>query len=121
MSRRANNGRGTRGFNVRGPCIEILDRLGLLPLLHRGRGGRSFLATGRLLRLLAWLIAANLPHFVCPLSAFALGQPQYVESHASPGSFPIARDASLAALFVDTNDFPGVVRAVEDLQADIAR
>ena len=49
------------------------------------------------------------------LSTFALGQPQYVADRASPGSFLIAEDSSLATLFVDTNDFPGVVRAVHDL------
>jgi len=59
--------------------------------------------------------------FTFAVSAFALGQPQYVESHASPGSFLLANDSTLATLFIDTNDFPGVIRAVHDLQADIVR
>jgi hypothetical protein len=59
--------------------------------------------------------------FAFAISALALGQPQYVENRASPGSFLIANDSILATLFVDTNDFPGVSRAVHDLQADIAR
>jgi len=50
-----------------------------------------------------------------------LAQPQYVENRPSPGSFLIATDSTLATLFVDTNDFPGVIRAVHDLRTDIAR
>jgi hypothetical protein len=74
-----------------------------------------------LMRPLALLIVACLSQFVCAFSCFALGQPQYIESRASPGSFLIADDATLATLFVDAEDFPGVVRAATDLQADIAR
>jgi hypothetical protein len=81
----------------------------------------GFTGKGRLLRLLPLLVAASLSHFVYVLSAFGLGQPQYVETTRSPGSFLIADDSNLAVLLVDTNDFPGVVRAVSDLQADIAR
>src|SRR5258708_51677 len=89
-------------------------------LSHRAING-WLMRMGRFLTPLALLIIACLCHFVCALPAFALGQPQYVESQASPGSFLFAHDANLAVLFVDTNDFPGVVRAVDDLQADIAR
>src|SRR5438445_11769345 len=53
--------------------------------------------------------------------AFGLGQPRYVETRFSPGCFTIVDDAGVATLFVDTNDFPGVVRAVGDLQTDISR
>jgi hypothetical protein len=53
--------------------------------------------------------------------AFSLGQPQYVENHPSPGSFLVADNSSVATVFVDTNDFPGVVHAATDLQTDIAR
>src|SRR5262249_6466231 len=59
--------------------------------------------------------------FFATLSGFALGQPQYVENRASPDSFLIADGSGVATLFVDTNDFPGVIRAVNDLQADIVR
>jgi hypothetical protein len=66
------------------------------------------------------ILSGCLP-FAFAVSAFALGQPQYVENRASPGSFIIADDSSLTTIFVDTNGFPGVVRAARDLQADIAR
>ena len=53
--------------------------------------------------------------------ALALGQPQYVLSVPSPGSFTIARDATVATLCLDSNEFPGVIRAAGDLRADITR
>ena len=59
--------------------------------------------------------------FVLPHAALALGQPQYVESIARPGSFPIAQAKTCAAIYVDAGDFAGVIRAAADLQADIAR
>src|SRR6266481_2934534 len=67
------------------------------------------------------VVVAACAYLFAGLSAFALGQPEYVEDRVSPGSFPIADDSNLATLFVDTNDFPGVVRTVQDLQGDIAR
>ncbi|MGA3284007.1 MAG: glycosyl hydrolase 115 family protein [Verrucomicrobiota bacterium] len=56
-----------------------------------------------------------------PLCAQALGQPQYVENVSSPGSFPIVQKNTTAAIYVDTNDWAGVIRAAGDLQADVAR
>src|ERR1051325_8057682 len=66
------------------------------------------------LRVFLLLIAAH----PC---AFALGQLQYIETHFTPGCFPIVNETSVATLFVDSNDFPGVIRAANDLQTDIAR
>ncbi len=54
-------------------------------------------------------------------NSFALGQAQYVEQVGGPGSFPIVQQRVAASLFVDSNDFAGVLRATDDLQADIAR
>src|SRR5664280_1628762 len=54
-------------------------------------------------------------------SSFALGQTQYVETIPGQGSFPIVRQRVAATVFVDSNDFTGVLRATGDLQADIAR
>jgi hypothetical protein len=54
-------------------------------------------------------------------SGFALGQVQYVETDYKPGSFPVVRNGGAADLFVDVGDFSGVVRAANDLQADISR
>ncbi len=54
-------------------------------------------------------------------SGFALGEPQYVQKQFTSGCFPMVDEESVATLFVDTNDFPGVVRAAGDLQMDIVR
>ena len=51
----------------------------------------------------------------------ALGQPRYVEEKCSPGCFSVASGGSLATIFVDRNDYPGIARAAGDLQADIGR
>jgi hypothetical protein len=51
----------------------------------------------------------------------ALGQIRYVENVYSPGSFPIVQRNAAAAIYVDTNDWAGVVRAVGDLRADVHR
>jgi hypothetical protein len=53
--------------------------------------------------------------------SFALGQVQYVENVASEGSFPIFRENAAADIYVDTNDWAGVVRVANDLSADVRR
>src|SRR5512136_913731 len=54
-------------------------------------------------------------------NVFAIGQTRYVETAPTPGSFPVVKGGSVAALYVDSSDWPGVVRAARDLQADIGR
>jgi hypothetical protein len=44
-----------------------------------------------------------------------------VENVSHPGGFPIVQPGVAANLYVDANDFAGVIRAASDLQADIAR
>jgi endo-1,4-beta-D-glucanase Y len=56
-----------------------------------------------------------------PQSARAIGQQRFVEYAESTGGFRIAGAGSAAAIYVDPDDFPGVIRAAGDLQADIAR
>ncbi len=53
--------------------------------------------------------------------AFALGQTRYVETVNSSGSFPLVQARAAAAIYVDSSDHAGVVRAAGDLVADIAR
>jgi hypothetical protein len=50
-----------------------------------------------------------------------IGQASYVSNTASTGSFQLAQGQQTATLYVDSSDWPGVVRAVGDLQSDIAR
>jgi hypothetical protein len=63
--------------------------------------------------------ALSLPLFAA--CAFAIGQPRYVSTAAAPGNFPIVQGKSAAAIYVDSADWPGVLRAVGDLQTDIER
>ena len=56
-----------------------------------------------------------------PGGAYAIGQASYVEHASRPGSFPLAQAETCATLYVDSRDYPGVVRAAADLQADVAR
>ncbi len=45
----------------------------------------------------------------------------YVETLAAPGSFPLVSRGVAAPLYADSGDWPGVLRAVADLRADIGR
>jgi hypothetical protein len=56
-----------------------------------------------------------------PWPAHALGQPRYVAYRLSPGAFPIAAAKTVAPIYTDTADWPGVARAASDLRADIGR
>jgi hypothetical protein len=67
------------------------------------------------------LLLLTLSAFTLVGDAFALGQPRYVDAAARPGSFAIAQGKTVAAIYVDAADYPGVVRAAGDLQADIER
>ena len=64
---------------------------------------------------------AVLSLFIFIPHVFALGQIQYVEKIGDPGSFPIVQQGAAANIYVDTDDFAGVLRAAGNLQADIAR
>ena len=64
---------------------------------------------------------AGLGLFIFIPNGFALGQVQYVEKVDGPGSFPIVQQGVAANIYVDSNDFAGVTRATDDLQADIVR
>ena len=56
-----------------------------------------------------------------PSFAYALGQTQFVEMSDRTGNFAIVHATQAAVLYVDSDDFPGVQRAVTNLQADINR
>ena len=66
-----------------------------------------------------WLV------LICPALfssvCFAIGQEQYVDSNPGKGGFCIAQKNDVAGIYVDSNDYPGVIRAGNDLQADINR
>ena len=68
--------------------------------------------------LLLVLTILGLPR---PRPAGAVGEAPYISSRFTPGSFPLVANGVAAAIYVDTNDLWGVVRAAGDLQADVRR
>src|SRR5437588_12312743 len=54
-------------------------------------------------------------------AALPIGQQRYVESVRRKGSFPIANRGAIAKICIDPNDYPGVLRAANDLRDDIER
>jgi hypothetical protein len=58
--------------------------------------------------------AMLLAHCVCAADDFVASTP-------GAGSFKVASEHFAAKIYVDANDFPGVVRAAGDLQADVGR
>jgi hypothetical protein len=54
-------------------------------------------------------------------NAFALGQVRYVETVKASGSFSLVEANAAAAVYVDSGDYAGIVRAAGDLVADVAR
>jgi hypothetical protein len=72
-----------------------------------------------------WYVGRAVSLGMCMLlmgsGVFGLGQEQYVETNDRPGNFVLVKDKRAARLYVDANDYPGVVRAVGDLQSDIQK
>jgi len=56
-----------------------------------------------------------------PVRAWALGESKYVSTTPVNGGFVLEADGHAAALLVTDQDWPGVVRAVGDLSADVGR
>ncbi|MBV9850234.1 MAG: hypothetical protein JO250_11215 [Armatimonadetes bacterium] len=67
------------------------------------------------------LLSAALGLVLFPRAGHALGQVQYVDSAPRSGSFALVENHRAAPIAVDAGDWPGVVRAAHDLQADVAR
>src|SRR5215469_8526216 len=53
--------------------------------------------------------------------AGAIGQERYVETSHKQSDFSIVEKKMATPLYVDSGDYPGVIRAAKDLQADIER
>jgi Glycosyl hydrolase family 115/Gylcosyl hydrolase family 115 C-terminal domain len=67
------------------------------------------------------LVAALVLAASSALPAHALGEKPFVIHEAAQGAVALVQGGRTATIFVDANDFPGVVRAAGDLQADIER
>lgn len=72
---------------------------------------RSFLTTVVVLVFIAFR----------PLVANALGETKYVNTSPMPGGFVLEANGRATSLVVSNEDWPGVVRAVGDLSADVGR
>ena len=69
-------------------------------------------------KVLALLLVSVL---LAPRDSLAIGQERYVEDVPSRDSFPIVQGNAAATIYVDSSDHVGVVRAANDLKADVAR
>ncbi len=58
--------------------------------------------------------------FTSPLS-FALGEKSYLNAPAKAGDFVLADKTNVTTLYVDTQEYPGVIRAAKNLQSDIEK
>jgi hypothetical protein len=67
------------------------------------------------------VVAALLLLVLLPPVVLAIDQEQYVETSYHSRDFKLAERNAAAPLYVDANDYNGVVRAVGDLQADVHR
>ncbi len=70
------------------------------------------------------LIAVGVYILCCCLwagEAQALGGPRYVANISMAGDFALVQRTTAAPLLVSTSDWPGVIRAVGDLSADVKR
>jgi len=67
----------------------------------------------------AFAIIAVAASILAAQRASALGQERYVQFSAAPGSFTIVNANTTATIYVDPKDWPGVLRAANDLANDI--
>lgn len=65
--------------------------------------------------LVALLVSA------APTCTFGIGQMKFVSTNKTAAAFQMAAAGTVASVFVDSRDWPGVVRAAKDLCADIER
>ena len=59
--------------------------------------------------------------FIVQQASWAIGQQRYVETEYQSGDFVLARAGGAAPIYVDANDFPGVIRAANNLSQDILK
>ena len=71
--------------------------------------------------LIVFSLAIVLGLLTIPSNAFALGESLYIDTEFNPHNFIIVYAQQPAPIYVDADDYPGVVRAVGDLQTDIQK
>ena len=70
---------------------------------------------------LCWALGLLLLWCVQDPAQAALGEISSVRFATTPGAFPLAGRGAVTALLIDKHDWPGVLRATRDLQADLER
>jgi hypothetical protein len=73
----------------------------------------------RAARGVALVALAAVSAVFAPQSALALGQEQYVQFSVAKGSFAVVDAKTNSTIYVDPSDWPGVLRAANDLASDI--
>ncbi|TRX22279.1 glycosyl hydrolase 115 family protein [Flavobacterium franklandianum] len=66
--------------------------------------------------LVGFLVAIFLP-----TTASAIGEPSYISTIVGKNFFTLSATGKSSPLFIGTNDYPGVLRALKDLQSDIKK
>jgi hypothetical protein len=66
-------------------------------------------------------LAATVACSIAPPFGHAIGQRGYVSNSPAPGSFALVENHAAVPLLVSDSDWPGVVRAADDLSTDIDR
>lgn len=66
-------------------------------------------------RFLAYLSLA----IFLPATALAIGEPSYISTTSGKNFFKLSASGKSSPLFINSNDYPGVIRALKDLQSDI--
>jgi len=56
-----------------------------------------------------------------PTSALAIGEPSYISTIGGNNFFTLSSAGKSSPLFIGSNDYPGVIRALKDLQSDIKK
>ena len=56
-----------------------------------------------------------------PNTALAIGEPSYISTSSGKKFFKLSASGKSSPLFINSNDFPGVIRALKDLQTDIGK
>jgi len=73
-------------------------------------------------RKTSWKFLFGIGLVISGQAAFAaLGEERLVEFHARAGGFPLVVAGQAAPLLIDSQDYPGAIRAANDLEADITR
>ena len=80
---------------------------------------RSSFLSIRAARVSALILVAVAVSTLAMQRARALGQQQYVQFSAARGGFTIVNANTTATIYVDAKDWPGVLRAANDLSHDI--